>query len=163
MIPIWQKKKSRLMRPGTYPRPLDKEVVRFSIWKNRDTTLLTKVHLVKAMVFPVVWTWELDHKESWTLKNWCFWTVVLEKTLESPLVLEKAPESPLDSKEIKPANPRGNQPWRFTERTDAEAEATVLCSPDAKSQLTRKDSDTGKEWGQEERLATEGEVVGWHH
>ena len=80
--------------------------------KSRDVTLPTKVRLVKAMVFPV-WMWELDHKEGWVLKNWCFWTVVLEKTLESPL----------DSKEIKPVNLKGNQPWIFIARTDAEAEA----------------------------------------
>ena len=100
-----------------------------------------------------VWMWELDHKESWAPKNWCFWTVVLEKTLESPL----------DSKEIKPVNPKGNEPWIFIRRTDAEAEAPILWPPDAKSQLIRKDSDAGKDWGQEEKGMTEDEMVGWHH
>ena len=97
--------------------------------------------------------WELDHKEGWVLKNWCFWTVVLEKTLESPL----------DCKEIKPVNPKGNQPWTFIGRTDAEAEALILWLPDAKSQLTGKDPDAGKDWRQEEKETTEDEMVGWHH
>ena len=97
--------------------------------------------------------WELDHKEGWVLKNWCFWTVVLEKTLESPL----------DSKEIKPVNLKGNQPWIFIGRTDAEAEAPKLRPPDEKSQLTGKDLDAGKDWGQEEKGPTEDEMVGWHH
>ena len=86
--------------------------------------------------------WELDHKEGWTWKNWCFWTVVLEKILESPL----------DSKEIKPINPKGNQPWvLFIGRIGAEAEAPILWPPDSKSGLTGKDSDAGKDWGQEEK------------
>ena len=90
-----------------------------SILKIRDTTLPTKVHLVKAMVFPSghVWMWELDYKESWAPKNWCFWTVVLEKTLESPL----------DCKEIQPVHSEGDQPWDFFGRTDAKAETPVLC------------------------------------
>ena len=95
---------------------------------------------------------ELAHKEGWALRNWCFWTVVLEKTLESPL----------DSKEIKPVNPKGSQPWIFIGRTDAEAEAPVLWPPDVKSQLIRKDPDAGKDWRQEEET-TEDEMVGWHH
>ena len=85
--------------------------------------------------------WELDYKESWALKNWCFWTVVLEKTLESPL----------DCKEIKPVNPKGNQLWIFIGRTDAEAEALILWPPDMKSWLIEKDCDAGKDWGQEEK------------
>ena len=94
-----------------------------------------KVHIVKAMVFPVVmYGWELDYTEGWVPKNWCFWTVVLEKTLEIPL----------DCKEIKPANPKGNQPWIFIGRIDAEAEAPILWLPDAKSQLTGKDWCWGK-------------------
>ena len=94
-----------------------------SILKSRDITLPTKVHLVKAMVFPVVmYGWELDYKESWAPKNWCFWTVVLEKTLESPL----------DFKEIQPVHSEGDQPWIFTGRTDAEAEAPILWPPDVK-------------------------------
>jgi len=100
-----------------------------------------------------VWMWELDHKEGWVLKNWCFWTVVLEKTFESPL----------DCKEVKPINPKGNQSWIFIERTDAEAEAPILWLPDMKSQLTGKDPDAGKDWGQEEKRATEDKMIGWHH
>ena len=96
--------------------------------------------------------WELDHKEAWALKNWCFQTVVLEKTLESPLVC----------KEIKPVNPKGNQPWRFIWRTDAEAEALILSPCDVKSWLIGKDPNSGKDWGQEEEAA-EDEMVGWHH
>ena len=89
--------------------------------------------------------WELDHKESWTPKNWCFWTAVLEKTLESPL----------DCKEIKPVNPKGNQSWIFIERTDTEAKAPILWPPDAKKWLIGKDPDAGKDWGQEEKGMTE--------
>ena len=109
-----------------------------------------KVHMVKAMVFPLV----LYRYESWTIKkaehqkNWCFWTVVLEKTLESSL----------DSKEIKPVNSKGNQTWIFIGRTDAEAEAPILWPPDAKSRLTGKDPDAGKDWGQEEKEMTEDEI-----
>ena len=100
-----------------------------------------------------VWMWELDHKECWVPKNWCFQTVVLEKTLESPL----------DRKEIKPVNPKGNQPWVFTGRTDAEAETPILWPFYAKSQLIGKDPDAGKDWRQEEKGMTEDETVGWHH
>ena len=100
-----------------------------------------------------VWIWELDHKESWMPKNWCFWTVVLEKTLESPL----------NCKEIKPVHSKGNQPWIIIGRTDAEAEAPILWPSDAKSWLIRKDPDVGKDWRQEEKVMTEDEVVGWHH
>ena len=124
-----------------------------SILKSRGITLPTKVHLVKAIVFPVVmYGCELDYKEGWALKNWCFWNVVLEKTLESPL----------DCKEIKPANPNGNQPWIFTGRTDAEAEAPMLWSLDAKSWLTGKDPNAEKDWGEKEK-ATEDELVRWRH
>ena len=100
-----------------------------------------------------VWMWEIDHKEGWVLKNWCFQTVVLEETLGSRL----------DCKEIKPVNPKGNQPWIFTGRTDAEAEAPIFWPLGAKSQLTGKDPDAGKDWGQEEKGVTEVEIVGWHH
>ena len=100
-----------------------------------------------------VWMWELDYKESWVLKNWCFWTVVLEKTLESPL----------DWKEIQPVNPRENQSWMFFARTDAEVEAPILWPPDAKNWLIGKDPDAGKDWRQEEKGMTEDEMVGWHH
>ena len=99
-----------------------------------------------------VWMWELDYKESWVPKNWCFWTVVLEKTLESAL----------DCKEIKPVNPKGDQPWTFIGRTDAEAEAPVLWPPDGKNWLIGKDPDAGKDWRQEKGM-TEDEMVGWHH
>ena len=124
-----------------------------SILKSRDITLPTKVHLVKAMVFPVVWMWELDSKESWALKNWCFWTVVFEKTLEGPL----------DCKEIQPVHPKGNQSWIFIGRTDAEAETPILWPPDAKNWLLVKDPDAGKDWRQEEKGAIEDEMVGGHH
>ena len=97
--------------------------------------------------------WELDCEESWVLKNWCFWTVVLEKTLESPL----------DCKEIQPVHPKGYQSWVFTGRTDTEAETPVLWPPHAKSWLIGKDPDAGKDWGQEEKGTTEDEMVGWHH
>ena len=97
--------------------------------------------------------WELNYKEGWTLKNWCFWTVVLEKTLESPL----------DSKEIKPINSKGNQSWIFIRRTDAEAEAPIFWPTAVKSQLIRKDLDGGKDWRQKEKKAAEDEMFGWHH
>ena len=100
-----------------------------------------------------VWMWELDHKEGWESKNWYFWTVVLEKTLESPL----------DCKEIKPVHPKGNQSWIFIGKTNAEAESPILWPPDMKSQLIRKDPDAGKDWRQEEKGMTENEMVGWHH
>ena len=99
-----------------------------------------------------VWMWELDYKESSLLKNWCFWTVVLEKTLESPL----------DWKEIQPVYPKGDQSWVFIGRTDVEAETPILWPPDAKSWLVWKDPDAGKDWRQEKGM-TEDEMVGWHH
>ena len=125
-----------------------------SILKIRDITLPTKVHLVKATVFPVV----RYGCESWTVKKAeglrrCFQIVVLEKTLERSL----------DSKEIKPVNPKGSQPWKFIGRTDAEAEALIIWLPDVKSQLTEKVPDAGKDWEQEEEGLTENEMVGWHH
>ena len=97
--------------------------------------------------------WELDHKESWKLKNCCFRTVVLEKTLESPL----------ESKEIKRVNPKGNQSWMFIGRTDAEAEVPILWPPDAKNWLIAKDPDAGKDWRQEEKEMAEDETIGWHY
>ena len=126
-----------------------------SVLKSRDITLLTKVDIVKAMVFPSshVWMWEMDHQEGWASKNWCFWTLVLEKTLESPL----------DSKEIKPVNLKGNQPWIFIGRTDTQAKASILWPPDAKNWLTGKDPDAGKDWRLDEKGMTEDEMVGWHH
>ena len=98
-----------------------------------------------------VWMWELDHKETWASKNWCFWTVVLEKTLESPL----------DCKEIQPVHPKGNQSWIFIGRTDAKA--PIFWSLDAKSWFIWKDPEAGKDWRQEEKGTTEDEMVGWHH
>ena len=99
------------------------------------------------------WLWELDCEESWVLKNWRFWTVVLEKTLESPL----------DCKEIQPVHLKGDQPWVFIGSTDAKAETLILWPPHAKSWLIGKDSEAGKDWGQEEKGTTEDEMPGWHH
>ena len=118
-----------------------------SILKSRDITLPTKVHLVKA-----IWMWELDYKQSWVLKNWCFWTVVVEKTLESPL----------DCKEIHLVHPKGDQSWIFIGRTDDEAETPILWPPDAKKWLIGKDPDAGKDW-RREKGTSEDEMVGWHH
>ena len=126
-----------------------------SILKSRDITLPIKVRLIKAMVFPVVMygceSW--DYKKSWAPKNWCFWTVVLEKILESPS----------DCKEIQPVYPKGNQSWIFIGRTYVEAETPIFWPPDAKGQLIWKDTDAGKDWRWEEKGATEDEMVGWHH
>ena len=97
--------------------------------------------------------WELDYKESWVPKNWCFWTVVLEKTLESPL----------DCKEIQPIHPKLDQSWVFIGRTDTEAETPILWPPHEKSWLTGKDPDAGRDWGQEKKGMTEDEMIGWHH
>ena len=125
-----------------------------SILKSRGITLPTNVCLVKAMVFPMVMygceTWT---KESWVPKNWCFWTVVLEKTLESPL----------DCKEIKSVNSKGIQFWTFIGRTDAETETPILWPPDAKSWFIGKYPDAEKDWRPEEVRTTEGEVIPWHH
>ena len=103
--------------------------------------------------FTSIRVWESDHQESCVPKNWCFWTVVLEKTLESPL----------DCREIKLVNPKGNQPWIFIGRTDAEAEAPILWPPDVKNWLIGKDPDAGKDWGQEEKGVAEDEIVRQHH
>ena len=126
-----------------------------SILKGRDFTLPTKLHLIKGMVFSSshMWMWELDYKESWVPKNWCFWTVVLEKTLESPL----------DCKEIQPVNPKRNQSWIFIGRTDAEAETPVLLPPDAKNWLIGKDPYVSKDWRQEENGMDKDEMLWWHH
>ena len=99
-----------------------------------------------------VWMWELDYKESWVLKNWCFWTVVLEKTLESPL----------DCK-IQPVHPKGDQSWVFIGRTDAEAETPILWPPERRADSLEKNPDAGKDWGQEEKGTAKDEMVGWHH
>ena len=103
----------------------------------------------------------VDYKESWVPKNWCFWTMVLEKILESPL--EKTLESPLDYKEIQPVHPKGNQSWVFIGRTDAEAETPVLWPPEAKSWLIRKDPDAGSDWRQEKKGTVKDEMVGCYH
>ena len=126
-----------------------------SILKSRDITLPTKVCLSQTYGFSSthVWMWELDYKESWAPKNGCFWTVVLEKTLERPL----------DCKEIQPVHPKGNQSWIFIWRTDAEAETPILWPPDRKNWLTGKDPDAGKDWRREDKGMTENEMVGWHH
>ena len=125
-----------------------------SIFKSRDITLPKKVHLIKAMVSPLV----MYGCESWTikkavLKNWYFWTMMLEKTLESPLGCE----------EMQLVHHKGDQSWVFIGRTDAEAETPILWPPNAKSWLVGKDSDAGKDWGKEEKGTTEDEMVGWHH
>ena len=126
-----------------------------SILKSRDITLSTKAHLVKAMVSPVVMygceSWTI--KESWAPKNWCFWTVVLEKILGSPL----------DCKEIQPLHPKAGQSWVFIGRTDVEAETPILWPPDAKYWFIWKDPDAGKDWRWEEKGMTEDEMVAWYH
>ena len=114
---------------------------------SRHITFLTKVCLIKAMVYPV------DMYGSWALKDCWFWTVVLGKTLENPL----------DSKEIKPVNPKGNQSWIYIGRIDAEAEAPIIWPPVVKKWLLGKDPDAGKDWRQEEKGMTEDEMIGWHH
>ena len=125
-----------------------------NIFKSRDITLPTKVHLIKAIVFPVV----MYGCESCTIKKVECWRIeAFELWCWKRLV------SPLDSKEIKPVNPKGNQPWIFTGRTDAEAEAPIPWSSDVKSQLTGKGPDAAKDWRQEEKGMTEDELVGWHH
>ena len=127
-----------------------------SLLKSRGITLPTKVHWHSqsySFSSSHVWMWELHHKKGWVQKKWGFWTVVLEKT----------PESLLGFREIQPVNPKGNQPWIFIGRTDAEAEAPILWPPDAKSWRIGKNPDAGKDWGQEEKEMTEDEMVGWHH
>ena len=126
-----------------------------SILKSRDITFANKGPSSQGCGFSSshVWMWELDYKESWVPKNWCFWTVVLEKTLESPL----------DCKEIQPVHPKVNQSWIFIGRTDVEAETPILWPPDAKNWVIWKDSDAGKDWRQEEKGKREDEMVGWYH
>ena len=122
-----------------------------SILKSRDITLPTKLSESYGFSSSHVWTW--SYKESWALKKWCFWTVVLEKTLESPL----------DFKEIQPVHPKWNRSWIFIGRTDIEAEIPILWPQDAKNWLIGKDPDAGKDWRQEKKGTTEDEMVGWHH
>ena len=123
------------------------------ILKSRDINFANKGPSSQSYGFSSSHVWMLDYKESWALKNWCFWTVVLEKTLESPL----------DCKEMQPVHPKEDQSWLFIGRTDAEAETPVLCPPNAKSWLTGKDFDAGRDWGQEEKGTTEDEMARWHH
>ena len=125
-----------------------------SIFKSRDITA-NKGLSSQSYGFSSghVWMWELDYKESWVPKNWCFWTVVLEKTLENPL----------DCKEIQPVHPKEDQSWVFIGRIDVEAETLILWPNDAKSWLIGKDPDARKDGGQEEKGTTEDEMVGWHH
>ena len=126
-----------------------------SILKGRDIALPAKVRLVKATVFPVVshvWMWQLDCEESWAPKNWCFWTVVLKKTVKSPF----------NRKEIQPVHPKGDQSWILIGQTDVEAETPILWPPNVKNWHIRKDPDAGKDWRQEKGL-TEDEIVRWHH
>ena len=124
-----------------------------NVLKSKDITLPNKGVSSPSYGFSSshVWMWELDQKESWALKNWCFWTVMLEKTLESSM----------DCKEIQPVNPEENQSWIFIGRTDPEA--PILWPSDVKNWLIGKDPDAGKDWRQEEKGTTEDEVVGWHH
>ena len=125
-----------------------------SILKSRRHYFTNKGPSSQGCVFSSghVCMWELDCEENWVPKNWCFWTVVLEKTLESPL----------DCKEIQPVHPKGHQSWVFIWRTDAEAETQILWPPHAKSWLIGKDSDAGRDWGQEKKATTEDEMAGWH-
>ena len=122
-----------------------------STLKSRDITLLSSQGY--GFSSGHLWMWELDYKESWVPNNWCFWIVVLDKTLESPL----------DCKEIQPVHPKGDQFWVLIGRTDAEAETPVLWPPDADSWLIWKEYDAGKDWGQGEKGTTEDEMAGWHH
>ena len=125
-----------------------------SIFKSRDITLSTgSVSHGYGFSNGHVWMWKLDYKESWAPKNWCFWSVVLEKTLESPL----------DCKEIQPVHPKGDKSCVFIGRTDVEAETVILWPPDVKSWLIWKDPGAGRDWGQEEKGTTEDEMVGWYH
>ena len=126
-----------------------------NILKSRDITLVNKGPSSQGYGFSSGhgWMWELEYKESWAPKNWCFWNVVLEKTLESPL----------DCKQIQPVHPKGDQSWVFIGRTDVEAETPILWPPDVKNRLIGKDPDAGQDWGQEQKGMTEDKNVGCHH
>ena len=152
----WGKEKSEgwllgfHLRKWGFPLPWDRKNRRCRCgWKDDKFNFST---LVKAVVFQP-WMWELDCEESWVPKNWCFWTVVLEKTLESPL----------DCKEIQPIPSKGDRSLVFIGRTDAKAETPILQPSHVKSWLIGKDPDTGRDWGQEEKGTTEDEMAGWHH
>ena len=127
----------------------------YVVYSKEETLLFQQRHASQGYVFSSshVWMWELDCEESLAPKNWCFWTVVLEKTLESPL----------DCKEIQPVHPKGDQSWVLIWRTDVEAETPILWPPHAKSWLIRKDPDAGRDWVQEQKGMTEDEMAGWHH
>ena len=120
---------------------------------SKAETLLCQQRSIYGFSSGHIWMWKLDYKEGWALKNWCFWIVVLKKT----------PESPLDCKEIQPVHSKGDQSWVFIGGTDVEAETPILWPRDAKSWLLWKDPYAGQDWGQEEKVTTEDEVVGWHH
>ena len=124
-----------------------------SILKSRDTTDKGLSKQSYGLSSGHVWMWELDYKESWARKNWCFWTVELEKTLESPL----------DFKESQPVHPKWNQFWMFIGRSGAEAETLIIWTPDVKNRLIGKDPNAGKDWRWEGKGTTEDEMVGWHH
>ena len=126
---------------------------RFNLWATREANESISTHQSYGFSSSHVWIWELDHKKGWAAKNWCFWTVVLEKTLESPL----------ERKEIKPVNPKGNLSWLLIGRTDAKVETPILWPHDGKNWLIWKGPDAGKEWKQEEKGMTEDEIVGWYH
>ena len=142
--------------PGIIGSPvLDSAALFSASWNYKAAETLDKGSSSQSYGFSSshVWMWELDHKESWAPQNWCFWAVVLEKTLESPL----------GCKEIQPVHSKGGQSWVFIGRTDVKAETPILWPPDAKSWLIWKDPDAGKDWGQEEKGMTEDEMDGWHH
>ena len=124
-----------------------------SVFKNQRHHFAKKGPYSQSYGFSSSQMWELDHKDGWKSKNWRFWTVVLKKTVESPL----------ECKVTKPVNPKGNQLWMFIGKTNVEAEAPVVWPPDTKSQLIKKDPDAGKDWRQEEKGTTKNEMVGWHH
>ena len=143
-----------LPNPGIEPRSPALQADS-TVWVTREAHIQSMYIYSQSYGFSSghVWMRELDCEESWEQKNWCFWTVVLEKTLESPL----------DCKEIQPVHPKGDQSWIYIGRTDAEAEAPMLWPPDAKNWLIRKYSDSEKDWRQEEKGMTKNEMVGWHH
>ena len=133
--------------------PWKKSYDQLSMLKSRDITNKGLSSQSYGFSSSHIWIWELDCEESWALKNWCFWVVVLEKTLESPL----------NCKEIQPVHPKGNQSWIFIGRTGVEPETPILWPPDAKNWLIGRDPDAGKDWRQEEKGMEEDEMVGWHH
>ena len=147
---------SKITADGDYSHEIKRQLLLGrKAMTNLDSIIKSRGLSSQSYVFSSsqVWMWELDHKEGWVSNNWCFWTVVLGKTLESPL----------DCKEIQSVNPKVNQSWIFIGRTDAEAETAIFWPHDAKNWLIGKDPDTGKDQRQEEKGTTEDEMVGWHH